>query len=120
MALSVHVKKTSIDNIKTKRWYSDSSNWHKNYPWLFNLYWTFVDGENDGYPVLKVFYEENYDGKAYWTENEYYADSFAGGTGTANDPYLISTPEQLGRLAYVINEPTLNAQYKNCYYKQKT
>ena len=106
------------NDLKSKGWYYDTENWSESYPWQFGLYWTFVDGENDGYPVLKAFYEENYDGEAYWTENEYYADSFASGTGTADDPYLISTPEQLGRLAYVINEPTLNAQFKNCYYKQ--
>ncbi len=29
----------------------------------------------------------------------YAADSYAGGTGTADDPYQIATPEQLAKLA---------------------
>ncbi|MCD7988555.1 MAG: hypothetical protein LUG48_16410, partial [Klebsiella quasipneumoniae] len=31
------------------------------------------------------------------------ADGFAGGTGTADDPYLIATPAQLAYLAYLVN-----------------
>ena len=30
--------------------------WNASYPWDFDNVWTFVDGENDGLPVLKVFY----------------------------------------------------------------
>lgn len=34
----------------------------------------------------------------------YKADSFGGGDGTAENPYLVSTPEQLALLAYNVNE----------------
>ncbi len=37
----------------------------------------------------------------YWSDN--YALTYAGGTGTNIDPYLISTPEQLALLAHQIN-----------------
>lgn len=38
-----------------------------------------------------------------WTDSGNYATSYAGGTGTEDDPYLISTPEQFAYFAYRIN-----------------
>lgn len=38
-----------------------------------------------------------------WTDSGNYATSYAGGTGTEDDPYLISTPEQFAYFAYQIN-----------------
>ena len=108
----------NLDDVKDVTWYNNADNWYSSYPWHFSMHWLLIDSENNGYPVLKAFYDDNYAPDALWTENEYYADSFAGGNGSASNPYLISTPEQLARLAYVINEPTLNAEYKNCYYRQ--
>lgn len=54
------------------------------------------------------------------------ADSFAGGSGVVEDPFLIETPSQLRRLAYVVNEynaGNLNADnidYSKAYYKLTT
>ena len=48
---------------------------------------------------------------SYWSS--FYASSFAGGTGSQSNPYLISTPEQLARVAYVTN----NNSYTNKYFK---
>ena len=43
------------------------------------------------------------------------ADSFAGGSGTADDPYLISTAGQLALLAFNVNSGTT---YLNIYFSQ--
>ena len=50
-----------------------------------------------------------------WTDG-HYADSFAGGDGSEDNPYLISTPEQLARLAYLVNSSLNN--FEISYYKQ--
>ncbi len=52
----------------------------------------------------------------YWTDEGNYATSFAGGSGTESDPYLISTAAQLAYLAYRVN---FNSQtYSDTYFKQ--
>ena len=55
----------------------------------------------------------------YWTDAGNYADNFAGGSGTSTDPYLISTPQQLARLAYLINGSS-SSSYRSLYYEQTT
>ena len=40
---------------KNINWYLDSTKWHEDYPWDFENIWTFVEGMNDGYPVLRGF-----------------------------------------------------------------
>lgn len=52
---------------------------------------------------------------SYWSS--YYASSFAGGTGSQSNPYLISTPEQLARVAYVTNSSYYSKSYTNKYFK---
>lgn len=59
------------------------------------------------------------------TQWEHYAaDNYAGGTGTADDPYLISTPEQFMKLAVEIEnlgqlDDNWDADYtKGVYFKQ--
>ena len=47
-----------------------------------------------------------------WTD--YAAESFAGGSGTEDDPYQIGTPEQLAKLAKDVNEGT---SYAGKYFK---
>ena len=44
-----------IANAKSLSWYQDSSKWNSSYPWDFENVWTFVEGMNDGYPVLRGF-----------------------------------------------------------------
>ena len=39
----------------------------------------------------------------FWADGGAFAPSFDGGSGALNDPYLISTPKQLARMAYLIN-----------------
>ena len=45
----------TVQNVKDINWYLDSANWHEDYPWDFENVWTFVEGMNDGYPVLRGF-----------------------------------------------------------------
>ncbi len=54
-----------------------------------------------------VYVEENWIDKA--------SDSYAGGTGTASDPFQISTPEQFAHLA-VLNLTNENAYVKGKYF----
>ena len=54
----------------------------------------------------------------YWTDAGNYATSFAGGTGTEDDPYLISTPQQLAYLSYLINNSSSYSTYRSKYYEQ--
>ena len=105
----------TIEEVKSLSWYSDSSKWNSSYPWDFETVWTFVDGMNDGYPVLQAFIGPDNDG--YWTDAGNYADNFAGGSGTSTDPYLISTPQQLARLAYLINGSS-SSSYRSLHYEQ--
>ena len=56
----------------------------------------------------------------YWTDAGNYATSFAGGTGTEDDPYLISTPQQLAYLSYLVNNSSTNSSYRSLYYEQTT
>lgn len=69
----------------------------------FNQKWQVVDG---AYPVYTTM-----DYRAqYFTGNA--ATTFAGGTGTEADPYLISTADQLYLLANLDREATLGKFYK--------
>ena len=54
----------------------------------------------------------------YWTDAGNYATSFAGGSGTSSDPYLISTPQQLAYLSYLVNNSSTNSRYASLYYEQ--
>ena len=70
-----------------------------------------------GMPELRALMGDEYaifDG--LWTEN--YAQSFAGGDGSEGNPYRISTPEQLARLAYLINNSSTNSNYRTKHYIQ--
>ena len=49
-----------------------------------------------------------------WTDAGHYANSFAGGTGTEADPYLISTGAELAKLAVDVNKGT---NYSGQYFK---
>ena len=50
----------------------------------------------------------------FWTGWGKYATSFAGGTGKETDPYLISTPQQLAKLAKDVNGGN---KYSGKYFK---
>ena len=70
----------------------------------FNQVWSV--GEAGEYPTLKSCDEK----ALYW--NGTAADSFAGGNGTANNPYLISNAEQLYLLATLGTDETYGKYYQ--------
>ncbi len=45
------------------------------------------------------------------------ADTFAGGSGTEEDPYQISTAEELAYLSELINNSKVGSDYRKAYYK---
>lgn len=53
----------------------------------------------------------------YWTQFDLSSySSFGGGSGTEADPYVISSPQHLARLAYLVNNGT---DTKNTYFIQR-
>ena len=107
-----------IANAKSSSWYQDSSKWSS--VWDFENVWQIDSNINNGYPYLTNSFGDMFpnDIEHYWTNEGNYADSFAGGSGTENDPYKIATPKQLARLAYLINSSSTNSTYKSLYYVQ--
>lgn len=61
--------------------------------------------------MTKAFADEvaGFDGPTWY---DYRADSYAGGNGNENNPYLISTPAQLAKLAYEVNVNGAEGYYK--------
>ena len=53
----------------------------------------------------------------YWTDSGNYASSFAGGSGTEDDPYQIATSAQLARLAYFVNTYSVGTSSRNQMYR---
>ena len=54
-----------------------------------------------------------------WTDSGNYATSFAGGDGQSEaTAYRISTPEQLARLAYLVNNGSEEYMFSNTYFVQ--
>ena len=110
-----------IANAKSLSWYQNRFKWHGGYLWNFDDIWQIDSNKNNGYPYLSdSSYSALYpnDLSQYWTNAGNYADSFAGGSGSESDPYQIATPEQLARLAYLINSSSTNSTYKSLYYVQ--
>lgn len=112
-----------LDNLdslaKTEEWFTTETNWDSTSQWDFEGTWAITEGENDGYPVLIEL--------DWWINTENVASSFAGGSGTEEDPYLIETPAQLAYLSFAVYYglgPTqaidnyANVTYANTYFKQ--
>lgn len=72
------------------------------------LNWTRTWKTSDGFPVLNVGEYEGVKGKV-WSGR--LAKDYAGGSGTASDPYLIETAEQLAKLVAKVTDS------KGKYYK---
>ena len=99
-------------NAKTQEWYQSNM-----LTWDFELIWTFNGSEN-GYPILNL--SESPIGS--WI-NPQYIDTNWEGAGTKQNPYLISTAEELAGLSYMISSGegsvTNNAYYySGIYFKQ--
>lgn len=114
-----------IENARSLSWFQDESKWSK--VWDFENTWKFVEGQNDGYPVLQMKEIE----QVFWGEEGYnYANHSWRGTGTETDPYLISTPQDLACLSWRIYNDCVtkpsekvvvnnrNYYYRKSYFKQ--
>ena len=99
-----------IDNLtelaKEEDWYS-SEIWEENNAWRMGFDWQFVEGENDGYPVFAE--------ASSW---ENFIDTEFEGEGTKDQPYLITSAEELAGLAYLVNNGT--EDYASANYLQTT
>ena len=67
----------------------------------------------DGYPIPQ--YDSPFLYKPEWQDVA--AESYSSGTGNENDPYLITTPQQLAKLAKDVNSGTT---YRRVYFKLGT
>lgn len=91
---------------KNKDWYTNTANWNSSYPWDFTNTWTFANGQNDDYPMLKGFVS------LPWSD--FAAKSYAGGDGSKDNPYQIATAEQLALLA----KQSRTSRLGNTYFLQ--
>ena len=102
-------------NAKTLSWYTDSTNWDEDYPWNFTT-WVLDSNENDGYPNLK----------GYWiSEGRYDISWLNENAGTAEDPYIIDSAEDLAGLSWLVyNNPIeyfpagSDYVFENAYFSQ--
>lgn len=94
-----YLKGVDISFFKVKNNFTHANNWHKDYPWDFENVWAIDPNINNGYPYIKNMKPEEYSsqGGEYWYN--YATDTYAGGEGTKENPYLIETAEQFSRLA---------------------
>ena len=84
---------------KTKSNYLNSSYWNSKYKWDFNNVWA-IDGKtNNGFPYLKNNKPGNIVEEKTDTWLDFAAESFAGGDGSENSPYLIENAQQLARIS---------------------
>lgn len=86
---------------KSKSSFTNSKNWNSKYPWDFEDTWAIDPKINDGYPYLKNNKPDAKKPLNTGTWLDYASDSFAGGKGTQNSPYIISNANELARLAYI-------------------
>ena len=71
---------------------------------------------NDNNDVTSTATEPTNDGS--WTDSGNYDTTFAGGSGTESDPYLISTARQLAGVAYYVNSFGDEGEHTYAYYRQ--
>ena len=84
---------------KSKSNFTNASYWYQDYKWDFNNIWAIDSTTNSGYPYLKNIKPAKLAEPLTNTWIDYASDSFAGGDGTKESPYLIQNAEQLSRIA---------------------
>lgn len=84
-----NIPKVSREQLQQKATFND---------WNFENIWNMDSQTNEGMPYLRPYVNSVVSlVKNNW--NDFAAKSYAGGDGTENDPYLISTPEQLAKVS---------------------
>lgn len=76
-------------------------------PWLMGAVWRINEYINKGYPTLYLL-------KYYWTDEGKYAEEFADGDGSIDNPYIISNGAEFAKLAVDVN---LGETYANKYFE---
>ena len=101
----------TFDTFKSEEFFQVESNWYYNFEaiireftvfWDFDSIWEFKTGENDGYPIIKEYRP------TYW--KDYRASSFNGGNGSKENPFKISSAEELSLLAYEVNNGDISGK----------
>ena len=89
--------------------------------WDVDIVWTIKTDKNDGYPIL---INEQSDRNWWLAKSEYYTVDWVG-SGTENDPYLISSPQDLAKLSYLLYSKTADEScvdgkyyFSGVYFKQ--
>ncbi len=77
----------TTNQLKTKATYTSAS-------WDFNSIWNIASGDSTSYPYLISTEQSTPPGK------QYKLIDYAGGSGVASDPFLISTPQELDSIRY--------------------
>ena len=109
-----------VEEAKTLEWYNNTSLWTNNYNatlWDFFAVWEIVPEQNDGYPIFMIendwwlASEDYYD--ISWYQN---SDTDTYGDGSQNNPYKISTPEQLAGVSYLVYNG--QTDFSGIYFEQ--
>ncbi len=96
---------------KTRQFYSNNLT-----SFDFENTWIIKPEQNNGYPIFKTVDDIIAELMEFWFEKpEYYSTEFEG-AGTKEEPYLISSAQQLAGLSYLVL--TQNARYSDRYYLQ--
>ena len=114
---------SSDSDPETESWYTTTSNWYSSYTWNFSSIWGISQYVNDGLPFLRgvgvgADLPTNYD--SMWTDSGVTRDTTFAGSGTEDDPYLISSAEELAGLAYLTNISTSTTYNNNDVYYLQT
>lgn len=121
------LEELNSDMFKSVDFFDNISNWSINYIWNFDTNWTFVENENNGYPVFR---NGNVDEIVYWIDvyDDFSTYSLAG-SGSKEDPYLIQSAKDLAFLSWTVyndqaynNNVTISGSskyfYESKYFKQ--
>lgn len=110
---AVSLTPKALSFFKTKSSYA-KANWHKSFAWDFKNVWAISSKINNGFPYLKNNVPSNSKSSLKTgTWNDYAATSFAGGSGTKSNPYLVSNATQLARISTLYRY----GGGKNVYFK---
>ncbi len=96
-----HDPNLTTDTPKTLSWYTAESNWNSTHPWDFEEIWTLDQGRNDGYPSFIITYWIN-DPSYYSIEWFTSSDKTTYGDGSASNPYIIDSAEDLAGLSWLV------------------
>ena len=99
---AVYDANLTTETPKTLSWYTTPSNWNSTYPWDFENVWVLDSSVNDGYPSFIVPVD-------WWINEGYYSiewfnnpDTETYGDGSASNPYIIDSAEDLAGLSYLV------------------